>query len=88
MVLSGDGRNAYFTNAASALLEGCLISLQNELPGCWTWDELALRLSSDRETWTERLQKHHPSVLAMIGREGEQADNVLSSVSSYCKPDF
>ncbi|QWT22490.1 type IV secretion system DNA-binding domain-containing protein [Bacillus sp. NP157] len=87
-IVPSDDGNPYFTNAAKSILEGVLISLQNELPRQWTWGELARRLASDRKTMAQRLEKHHPSAHALVSNDGEQADNVLSSVTSYCKPLF
>lgn len=81
----GDGK--FWSSAARQLLEGTLISLQNELGTNWGWHSLAERLTVDAPAFAERMTKHAPlAALLVLDPKSSTTSSVLATLAGYTKP--
>jgi hypothetical protein len=80
----GDGK--FWASAARQLLEGTLISLQNELDINWGWQTLADRLAVDSVVMAERMAKHAPMAELLVRDEkSSTTSSVLATLVGYTK---
>lgn len=80
------GEGKFWSEAAKSLLEGTLISLQNELATNWGWSSLADRLTVDAPAFAERLSKHAPlAALLVADSQSTTTSSVLATLSAYTK---
>lgn len=80
------GEGKFWSEAAKSLLEGTLISLQNELATNWGWSSLADRLTVDAPAFAERLSKHAPlAALLVLDSQSSTTSSVLATLSAYTK---
>ena len=66
LIPDAEGEGRFWTSAAQQLMEGTLISLQNELGTNWGWDTLSERMAVDAVLFAERLEKHMPMAAILI----------------------
>lgn len=86
--LIGDsgGEGKFWSEAAKALLEGTIVSLQNELGKNWGWSTLADRLTADAPAFAERMAKHAPlAALLVADSQSSTTSSVLATLSAYTK---
>jgi hypothetical protein len=80
------GEGKFWSEAAKSLLEGTLISLQNELGTNWGWSTLAERLAVDAKVMAERMAKHAPlAALLVADSQSSTTSSVLATLSAYTK---
>lgn len=80
----GDGK--FWASAARQLLEGTLISLQNELGINWGWRTLAERLAVDSVFMAERMAKHSPMAELLVkDPTSTTTSSVLATLVGYTK---
>lgn len=80
------GEGKFWSEAAKSLLEGTLISLQNELATNWGWATLADRLAADSPSFAERMAKHAPlAALLVADAQSSTTSSVLATLSAYTK---
>jgi hypothetical protein len=80
------GEGKFWSEAAKSLLEGTLISLQNELATNWGWRSLADRLTADAPAFAERMAKHAPlAALLVADAQSSTTSSVLATLSAYTK---
>lgn len=81
------GEGKFWSEAAKSLLEGTLISLQNELATNWGWRSLADRLAVDAATMAERMSRHAPlAALLVADSQSSTTSSVLATLSAFTKP--
>ena len=80
------GEGKFWSEAAKSLLEGTLISLQNELGTNWSWSTLSERLASSAPAFAERMAKHAPlAALLVADAQSSTTSSVLATLSAYTK---
>ena len=81
---SGSGK--FWTQAAQQILQGVVLSLQNEKPEAWTWTDLAQRVSMRAQEMAPILDKNYRKAYGLISNtEGQTAFNVLATLNGYTR---
>jgi len=80
----GDGK--FWSSASRQLLEGTLISCQNELGINWGWQTLADRLAVDSVVMAERMAKHSPMAELLVKDDkSSTTSSVLATLVGHTK---
>lgn len=84
LIPDGEGDGRFWASAAQQLLEGTILSLQNELGPNWGASTLGERLSVDARAMAERMERHAPAAKNLIADEkGQTTNSILATLTGY-----
>lgn len=86
LIPDADGEGKFWTTASQQLLEGTILSLQNELETNWGWSELSERLAVDAQTMAARMAKHLPMAELLVrDPKSSTTSSVLATLAGNTK---
>lgn len=86
LIPDADGEGKFWATASQQLLEGTILSLQNELGTQWGWSELSERLAVDAQTMAARMAKHLPMAELLVrDPKSSTTSSVLATLAGNTK---
>lgn len=86
LIPEADGEGKFWSVATRQLVEGTLVSLQNELATKWGWGSLSERLSVDSVAMAHRMARHMPMAEALVrDPKSSTTNSILATLAGYTK---